>query len=65
MRLLWDIYRETGYLAFVQALPDGAARSANLILLHDLARQFERNRGWNVFCITSSGSANKNKTLAG
>ncbi|MCS7015943.1 MAG: UvrD-helicase domain-containing protein [Gemmatales bacterium] len=44
-RVLWDIYRETGYFAYVQALPDGTARAANLILLHDIARQFERNLG--------------------
>lgn len=44
-RWLWDIYRETGYLAFVQALPDGAARAANLVLLHDLARQLEQSVG--------------------
>mgnify|MGYP000566115735 CR=1 FL=1 len=44
-RLLWDIYRQTGYLAFVQGLPDGAARLANLILLHDRARQFETRLG--------------------
>ena len=47
-RLLWDIYRETGYLAFVQGLPDGAARYANLIALHDRARQFEAGSGGDV-----------------
>jgi len=47
-RLLWDIYRETGYLAFVLGLPDGAARYANLITLHDRARQFEIGSGGDV-----------------
>ncbi len=39
--LLWRIYRETHYLAFVCALPNGQARKANLLKLHDRAVQFE------------------------
>jgi ATP-dependent helicase/nuclease subunit A len=39
--LIWHIYRTTGYLSFVCALPDGPARRANLLKLHDRAIQFE------------------------
>ncbi|MHC4582106.1 MAG: 3'-5' exonuclease, partial [Planctomycetota bacterium] len=39
--LIWRIYRQTGYLSFVSALPSGQARRANLLKLHDRAIQFE------------------------
>ncbi|MHC4518233.1 MAG: helicase-exonuclease AddAB subunit AddA, partial [Planctomycetota bacterium] len=39
--LLWRIYRDTQYIAFVCALPNGRARKANLLKLHDRAVQFE------------------------
>jgi ATP-dependent helicase/nuclease subunit A len=39
--LIWRIYRETGYLSYVGALPAGAQRQANLRALYDRARQFE------------------------
>ncbi len=39
--LLWRIYRQTQYVAFVTALPNGQARKANLLKLHDRAIQFE------------------------
>jgi len=39
--LLWRIYRETQLIAFVCALPNGQARKANLLELHDRAIQFE------------------------
>jgi ATP-dependent helicase/nuclease subunit A len=39
--LLWQIYRQTGFLSFVSALPNGQARRANLLNLHDRAIQFE------------------------
>src|SRR5256885_6598644 len=35
-----DIYDSTGYLAFCAGLRDGEQRKANLIDLHDRARQF-------------------------
>lgn len=38
--LIWNIYEETGYLAFVAGLEDGAQRQANLLYLHQRARQF-------------------------
>lgn len=37
---LWRIYHEHGYLAYVGGLPNGAARRANLIELHEHARRF-------------------------
>ncbi|PRR75100.1 helicase-exonuclease AddAB subunit AddA [Neomoorella humiferrea] len=39
--VLWELYRETGYLEFVGGLPGGARRQANLRALLDRARQFE------------------------
>jgi ATP-dependent helicase/nuclease subunit A len=39
--LVWKIYRQSGFLAFVSALPNGQARKANLLRLHDRAVQFE------------------------
>ncbi|HOW17817.1 MAG TPA: 3'-5' exonuclease, partial [Phycisphaerae bacterium] len=38
--VIWEIYEETGYLAYVGGLPHGRQRRANLIGLHDRARQF-------------------------
>jgi ATP-dependent helicase/nuclease subunit A len=38
--ILWTIYDETGYLAFVTGLLSGDQRKANLLLLHERARQF-------------------------
>jgi len=39
--LIWRVYRQTGFLSFVSALPNGQARRANLLKLHDRAIQFE------------------------
>ncbi|MFC1738040.1 helicase-exonuclease AddAB subunit AddA [Planctomycetota bacterium] len=39
--LIWQIYRQTGLLSFVLALPSGHLRKANLLKLHDRAIQFE------------------------
>jgi len=39
--LIWQIYRQTGYLSFISAQPCGQARRANLLKLHDRAIQFE------------------------
>ena len=38
--LLWAVYTRTGYLAFVGGLPRGEQRQANLVELHERARQF-------------------------
>jgi ATP-dependent helicase/nuclease subunit A len=38
--LIWEVYDSTGYLAFCSGLRDGEQRKANLIDLHDRARQF-------------------------
>ncbi|GIO85323.1 ATP-dependent helicase/nuclease subunit A [Paenibacillus faecis] len=40
-RLIWGIYRETGYLDWVGGLPGGPLRQGNLRSLYDRARQFE------------------------
>ena len=37
---LWDVYEETGFLTYVAGLPDGEQRQANLLFLHERARQF-------------------------
>ena len=39
--LIWHIYRQTGFLSFVSALPSGEVRRANLLKLHERAIQFE------------------------
>jgi ATP-dependent helicase/nuclease subunit A len=39
--LIWQIFRQTNYLPFVTALPNGRLRKANLLKLHDRAIQFE------------------------
>lgn len=41
-QLIWQVYRETGYLAYVEGLPGGAQRRANLLALYDRARQFDQ-----------------------
>jgi len=38
---LWQVLRDTGYLSFVSALPNGKQRRANLLKMHDRAIQFE------------------------
>jgi ATP-dependent helicase/nuclease subunit A len=39
--LIWQIYSQTDYLAFVSAMPGGSQRRANLLKLHHRAIQFE------------------------
>ncbi len=39
--LIWQIYRQTGFLSFVSSLPSGEVRKANLLKLHERAIQFE------------------------
>jgi ATP-dependent helicase/nuclease subunit A len=39
--LIWQIYRQTGFLSYICALPSGEARRANLLKLHERAIQFE------------------------
>jgi ATP-dependent helicase/nuclease subunit A len=41
-RVVWEIYRSTQYLNYVQGLPGGEGRRANLVQLHDRARQFDQ-----------------------
>src|SRR5690606_33915725 len=40
-RLVWRLLRQTGYFAYVGALPGGGQRQANLRALHERARQFD------------------------
>jgi len=40
--VIWRIYRETGYLAFVSGLANGEQRVANLMHLHERATQFAK-----------------------
>ena len=47
--LLWSLYEETGYLAYVGTLPAGAQRQANLRVLYDRASRFEATRYRGLF----------------
>ena len=47
--LLWSLYDETGYLAYVGTLPAGVQRQANLRVLYDRARHFEATRYRGLF----------------
>lgn len=49
--VLWQIYEETGYLAYVGGLRGGRQRRANLLQLHEHARRFGafRRQGLNRF----------------
>jgi len=47
--LLWSLYEETGYLAYVGTLPAGVQRQANLRVLYDRARRFEATRYRGLF----------------
>jgi len=47
--LLWSLYEETGYLAYVGTLPAGVQRQANLRVLYDRARHFEATRYRGLF----------------
>lgn len=38
--VLWSLYEHRGFLAYAGGLPNGAQRQANLLKLHELARQF-------------------------
>ena len=46
---IWKLLIETGYYAFVSALPGGSRRAANLRLLVDRAGEFVRNYGGGLF----------------
>jgi len=47
--LLWSLYEETGYLAYIGTLPAGVQRQANLRVLYDRARRFEATRYRGLF----------------
>ena len=39
---IWKIYNDTGYYNYVSAMPDGILRQANLKLLFEKAKQYEK-----------------------
>jgi len=41
---IWQVYQETGYLAYVNGLHNGRQRAANLLELYDRARSFATHR---------------------
>jgi len=41
-RFIWYLYHDTGYYDMVGAMPQGGQRQANLRILYDRARQFEK-----------------------
>lgn len=47
--LLQRIYRDTGYVDYVSAMPQGLIRRANLIALMDRAKQYENGRFRGLF----------------
>lgn len=47
--LLWHLYEETGYLAYVGTLPNGLQRQANLRVLYDRACRYEATRYRGLF----------------
>ncbi|MBC2723414.1 helicase-exonuclease AddAB subunit AddA [Desulfosporosinus sp.] len=47
--LIWSLYEDTGYLAYVGTLPAGVQRQANLRVLYDRARNFEATRYRGLF----------------
>jgi ATP-dependent helicase/nuclease subunit A len=47
--LLWSLYEESGYLAYVGTLPAGVQRQANLRVLYDRAKRFEATRFRGLF----------------
>ena len=40
--LIWEIYFDTGYYQYVGLMPDGAIRQANLKMLFERAKEYER-----------------------
>ncbi len=42
--VLWSLYEQQNYLAYVSGLPNGAQRRANLLKLHELSRKFSTFR---------------------
>ncbi len=41
-QVIWQIYQDTEYLHYVQGMPGGAQREANLLALYERARQFDQ-----------------------
>ncbi|WP_407309353.1 helicase-exonuclease AddAB subunit AddA [Desulfosporosinus sp. SB140] len=47
--LLWSLYEESGYFAYVGTLPAGVQRQANLRVLYDRAKRYEATRYRGLF----------------
>ncbi|RIK68491.1 MAG: helicase-exonuclease AddAB subunit AddA [Planctomycetota bacterium] len=64
--VLWEIYSESGYLAYVSGQKDGVQRRANLIRLHEYARQFGtfRRQGLYHFLSFMDGMRDAEEELA-
>ncbi len=63
--VLWRIYEETGFLAYVGGLTGGDQRRANLLRLHDRARQFGtfHRQGLHRFLRFIDGLQNENQDV--
>ncbi|WP_181190318.1 helicase-exonuclease AddAB subunit AddA [Bombilactobacillus bombi] len=64
--LIWQIYLQTGYLSYVQGMPNGRQRVANLHALYQRADQFEQMefKGLFQFIRFIEHIQNNNKDLA-
>lgn len=47
--VLWSLYEQQNYLAYVSGLPNAAQRRANLFKLHEIARKFSTFRRQGLF----------------
>ncbi len=48
-KLIWQLYKDTGFYEYVGALQDGTQRQANLRALHERARAYEKTSFQGVF----------------
>ncbi len=48
-KLIWQLYKDTGFYEYVGALRDGVQRQANLRALHERARAYEKTSFKGVF----------------
>lgn len=48
-RVIWQLYKDTGFYEYVGALRDGVQRQANLRALHERARAYEKTSFKGVF----------------
>ncbi|MHC4696847.1 MAG: UvrD-helicase domain-containing protein [Planctomycetota bacterium] len=64
--VLWKLYEQYGYLAYVSGLPNGGQRRANLLKLHELARKFGsfRRQGLHRFLQFVESLEEENRDIA-